>query len=108
MPDQRIYGELDWHDPSTGFYAQANGQWQSRMYVDSQNSAYAAGYFTAGIAGGFRQNLGPIRFNEFARINNLFNRTYVGAVVIAASNAAYYEPAPGRNFVIGMRARYRF
>ncbi|MBU6356138.1 TonB-dependent receptor [Acidiphilium sp.] len=108
VPDQRIYGELDWHDPSTGFYAQANGQWQSRMYVDSQNSAYAAGYFTAGIAGGFRQNLGPIRFNEFARINNLFNRTYVGAVVIAASNAAYYEPAPGRNFVIGMRARYRF
>ncbi|CAG4913806.1 unnamed protein product [Acidocella sp. C78] len=108
VPDQRVYGEIDWHDPASGFYAQANGQWQSRMYVDSQNSAYAAGYFTAGLAAGFREDFGPIRFNEFARINNLFNRTYVGAVVIAASNATYYEPAPGRNFVIGMRARYRF
>lgn len=108
VPDQRIYAEADWHDPATGFYATVNGQWQTRMYVDAQNSAYAAGYFTAGLAGGFRQDFGPFGVNEFARINNLFNRTYVGAVVIAAHNGAYYEPAPGRNFVVGMTARYRF
>lgn len=108
VPAQRIYAEADWHDPASGFYASVDGQWQTRMYVDDQNSAYAPGYFTAGVAGGFRQNVGKIGFNEFVRVDNLFNRTYVGAVVIAAHNGAYYEPAPGRNFIVGMTARYRF
>ncbi|MDD2877425.1 MAG: TonB-dependent receptor [Acidiphilium sp.] len=108
VPQQRIYTEVDWHDPASGFYTSLNGQWQSRMYVDNQNSAYAAGYFTAGIAGGFRQDFGKFAFDEFARINNILNRTYVGAVVIAANNGEYYEPSPGRNFIIGATAKYRF
>ncbi|WP_319615299.1 TonB-dependent receptor family protein [Acidiphilium acidophilum] len=108
VPAQRIYGEFDWHDPASGFYTSLNGQWQTRMYVDNANSAYAAGYFTAGIAGGFRQTLGKFAFNEFARVNNILNRTYVGAVVIAASNGEYYEPSPGRNFIIGMTGKVKF
>lgn len=108
VPRQQLYGEADWHDPASGFYTSLNGSWQSRMYVDNQNSAYAPGYFTAGIAGGFRQKLGPLGFNEFLRVSNILNRTYVGAVVIAANNGQYYEPAPGRNFVVGMTAKYRF
>lgn len=108
VPQQRVYGEVDWRDPASGFYTTLDGQWQSRMYVDNANSAYAAGYFTAGAAGGFRQKLGPLGLDEFLRVNNLFDRTYVGAVVIAASNAAYYEPSPGRNFIVGMTAKYRF
>ncbi|MGC9271441.1 TonB-dependent receptor family protein [Acidiphilium sp.] len=108
VPQQRIYTEIDWHDPATGFYALLNGQWQSRMYVDNQNSAYAAGYFTTGIAGGFRQTIGKFGFDEFLRVNNILNRTYIGAVVIAANAGEYYEPAPGRNFIIGATAKYRF
>jgi len=108
VPAQRVYGEIDWHDPASGFYTSVNGQWQTRMYVDNQNSAYAAGYFTAGIAGGFKQEFGKFGFDEFARVNNIFNRTYVGAVVIAANNGEYYEPSPGRNFIIGATAKVRF
>jgi iron complex outermembrane receptor protein len=108
VPAQRVYGEVAWHDPASGFYTSADGQWQTRMYVDNQNSAYAAGYFTAGLAGGFRQTIGNFGFDEFARVNNIFDRTYVGAVVIAASNGNYYEPAEGRNFVLGATAKYKF
>jgi iron complex outermembrane receptor protein len=108
VPAQRVYGEIDWHDPASGFYTSVNGQWQTRMYVDNQNSAYAAGYFTAGIAGGFKQEFGKFGFDEFARVNNIFNRAYVGAVVIAANNGEYYEPSPGRNFIIGATAKLSF
>lgn len=108
VPPQRLYGEADWHDPATGFYTSLNGQWQGRMYVDNQNSAYAAGYFTAGIAGGFRQTAGKFGFDEFVRVDNVLNRTYVGAVVIAANNGQYYEPSPGRNFIVGATAKYQF
>ncbi|OYW02134.1 MAG: ligand-gated channel protein [Acidiphilium sp. 37-64-53] len=108
VPQQRIFTEASWHDPASGFYTSVDGRWQSRMYVDNKNSAYAAGYFTAGIAGGFRQTIGKFGFDEFARVDNLFNRTYVGAVVVAANNGQYYEPSPGRNFVLGATAKYRF
>ncbi|MDD2861015.1 MAG: TonB-dependent receptor, partial [Acidiphilium sp.] len=108
VPAQRVYGEINWHNPATGFYTSVNGQWQTRMFVDNQNSAYAAGYFTAGIAGGFREHFAKFAFDEFARINNIFNRTYVGALVIDANNGEYYEPSPGRNFIIGATGKVRF
>ncbi len=32
----------------------------------------------------------------FGRIDNLFDREYVGPVIVNESNGRYYEPAPGR------------
>ncbi|MBT9499546.1 MAG: hypothetical protein IV103_20515, partial [Zoogloea sp.] len=46
------------------------------------------------------------RFSEFARIDNLFDRQYVGSVVVGDTNSRYYEPAPGRNSMVGVNARY--
>jgi iron complex outermembrane receptor protein len=39
------------------------------------------------------------RLREYARVNNLFDRTYIGSVIVGDSNKRYYEPAPGRNWV---------
>ncbi|HET9147648.1 MAG TPA: TonB-dependent receptor, partial [Acetobacteraceae bacterium] len=108
VPSSRLYGEADWRDPGTGFYTRLDGQWETRLYVDNQNTAYAPGYFRADWAGGFRQKLGPLGFNEFLRVNNIFNRSYIGSVIIADANQEYYEPAPTRNFIIGATATYRF
>jgi iron complex outermembrane receptor protein len=44
---------------------------------------------------------GNVRLNPFVGFNNVFNRSYVGSVVINASNGRYYEPAPGRNMYVG-------
>ncbi len=38
----------------------------------------------------------------FGRIDNLFDREYVGSVIVNESNGRYYEPAPGRNYGIGL------
>lgn len=108
VPSSRIYGEADWRDPASGFYTRLDAQWETRLYVDNQNSAYAPGYFRADWAGGFRQAIGPLGFDEFLRVNNIFNRSYIGSVIIGDTNAQYYEPAPTRNFIVGVSARYRF
>jgi iron complex outermembrane receptor protein len=45
---------------------------------------------------------------EYARVNNVFDRTYIGSVIVGDSNKRYYEPAPGRNWVLGASVQYQF
>ena len=108
VPQQRLYAEADWRDPATGFYTRLSGRWQSRMFVNDVNSAYAPGYFVADWAGGFEQKLGKLDLNEFVRLNNIFNRSYIGAVVVNNTQGAYYEPAATRNVLVGVSASYRY
>jgi iron complex outermembrane receptor protein len=35
-------------------------------------------------------------------VQNVFNRKYVGSVVVNAAAGRYYEPAPGRNLLVGL------
>jgi iron complex outermembrane receptor protein len=55
-----------------------------------------------------RQQAGRWRIKEYARLNNLFDRTYIGSVIIGDTNKRYYEAAPGRNWVLGASAQYQF
>ncbi len=50
---------------------------------------------------GWEGRVGGARVAPFIGINNVFNRLYVGSVVINAARGRYYEPAPGRNVYLG-------
>ena len=41
----------------------------------------------------------------FGAINNIANERYNSSVVINATGARYFEPAPGRNFYLGLQVR---
>lgn len=45
---------------------------------------------------------GATQVAPFLALQNLFNRKYVGSVVINAAGGRYYEPAPGRNLLVGL------
>ena len=47
-------------------------------------------------------------FNAFARVDNLFDQQYIGSVIVNEGNARYYEPAPGRNWTVGMSGGVSF
>ena len=55
-----------------------------------------------------KQSIGGWRISEFARLNNLADRRYIGSVIVGDSNKRYYEAAPGRNWVMGISAQYQF
>jgi len=57
---------------------------------------------------GFVQHNARWDISEFLRVDNLFDRRYFGSVIVNASGAQFYEPAPERNYTIGLQARYRF
>lgn len=107
-PQSTLYAELRWHDPAIGFYTRLEGFARSRVYVNDQNSAAASGYGVVNWTGGFKQSLQRLHLNEFVRVANVLDHNYIGAVVIADHNGRYFEPAPGRNFFVGMTASYRF
>jgi iron complex outermembrane recepter protein len=86
----------------------ARGGW---VEVETQHSS---GYFVTDTLGvrttpwwatnlrlGWEGTAGTVRLAPFVGINNLFNRLYVGSVVINAAAGRYYEPAPGRSTYIG-------
>lgn len=43
------------------------------------------------------------RLQLSARVDNLANRRYIGSVIVNDGNARYYEPAPGRSWLLGAR-----
>lgn len=44
----------------------------------------------------------------FDRVDNLFDKEYIGSVIVNESNGRYYEPAPGRNYGIDMNLAKHF
>lgn len=45
-------------------------------------------------------------WRAFARVDNLFDRAYVGSVIVNDGNGRYYEPGPGRTFLLGLEWRF--
>jgi iron complex outermembrane recepter protein len=43
-----------------------------------------------------------------ARIDNLFDRRYAGSVIVNEGNGRYYEPAPGRTWIVKLTGSYAF
>ncbi|MEJ2058899.1 MAG: TonB-dependent receptor [Gammaproteobacteria bacterium] len=108
-PATNVYAQLGWHDPNSGFYTMLDGQLRSKVYVNDQNSDAADGYGVMDWAAGLKQSPAErVSFNEFVRVNNLLDKKYVGAVIIADHNHRYFEPAPGRNYMIGVTAQASF
>lgn len=75
--------------------------------VNDMGTESAAGYALFGLSGGYIVDDGPWRVNTFARVDNLADRHVVGSVIVNDGNGRYYEPAPGRTFLVGVDLRWR-
>lgn len=107
-PTQMLYGELMWQRPDRMFEAAVEMRAAANMMAKDDNTASAAGYGVAAVRVVARKQIGHWSLSAFARIDNLFDRDYVGSVIVNQSNARFYESAPGRNWAAGAKAVYRF
>lgn len=101
------YASLAWA-PEQGWYAGAEVRYMSDIQVNDANSAQAPSYTTVGLNSGYRYPLGNWLVNVFGRVDNLFDRDYVGSVIVNEGNGRFYEPAPGRNWGGGVSVSYSF
>ncbi len=57
---------------------------------------------------GLEQNSVGWKFKEFLRIDNLNNRLVSESVIVNEGNKRYFEPAPMRNWLVGVSASLAF
>lgn len=109
IPSANLFAELAWKDTLDRFGAALESVASNQVYAEDSNiEKPAPGYTVFNARFNAKQNVGNWHFKEFARLNNLFDKTYVGSVIVGDSNKRYYEAAPGRNWLLGMSAQYSF
>jgi iron complex outermembrane receptor protein len=109
VPNASLYGELGWKDADGRLGAAIETYASANAYPDDANRAHPApGYAVVNARLQDAQQFGGWRLKQFIRVNNLFNRNYVGSLIVGDSNQRYYEAAPGRNWVAGFSAQCRF
>ena len=69
--------------------------------ASTSNAPRTGPWWTTNLRAGWEGTVGSARLRPFVGFNNVWNRAYVGSVVINAANRRYYEPAPGRNVYVG-------
>ena len=104
----QLYGEVSWKAPSLGFATAFEGRYNSKVYVDDINSDTAPSYTIFNLRAGFEQKLSAWGFKEYVRVENLFDKDYIGSVRVNDTNGRFYEPAAGRNWLLGLNAGYKF
>ncbi|MFM9885688.1 MAG: TonB-dependent receptor family protein [Burkholderiales bacterium] len=106
VPEHTGFAELAFRQPglTTAFEVRA----MSRVFVNDQNSDQASGYAIAGWRLVLEQKRERWTFAEFLRIENLFDRKYSGSMIVNEGNSRFFEPAPGRSYLVGASAQYRF
>ncbi len=108
VPNATLFADLAYRNPALGLSGAFEVVASGSVAVNDFNSAYAAGYTIANLWAGLEQQAGRWRFRQFARVNNIFGREYIGAVIVGDGNGRYYAPAPTRNVLAGVAATYAF
>ncbi|MDC5358682.1 TonB-dependent receptor [Acinetobacter baumannii] len=103
----QAYASLAWQ-PSHGLYGGVDVQYMDKVYVNDTNSDAAPSYSVTSANVGYAWVMGDWKVNSFARVDNLFDKKYVGSVIVNDGNSRYFEPADGRNWSAGLRVIKQF
>ncbi|CAN7461285.1 TonB-dependent receptor [Pseudorhodoferax sp. LjRoot39] len=103
-----LYASAGWAPPQ-GWRAGADWRALSRIYVNDANTDAAAGYGVLGLYTGYAARLGSWQLEGFVRADNLLDKRYAGSVIVNETTAApfgprFFEPAPGRTWLVGLSA----
>ena len=87
VPLDNLYGELVWK-PVPSVSMGVEGQYRSKVYVDDSNNAKPApAYAVFNWRTRFEQHVGPWTFHQLVRLDNLFDRQYVGCLLYTSDAA---------------------
>ena len=116
IPQSFVFSELLWSsktmDDSTakrniasklGAQAGIELTHAGRLYANDTNTATVDGYNTLAVKASYGWAIGSGVLTTSARLDNATNKRYVGSVIVNQAASQFYEPAPGRNWTVGLR-----
>ena len=106
VPRSDAFAALNFGE-DVGPQASVSAQSISAVPVNDLNSVSAAGYTVVGLSAGYRARSAGGNWNAFVRLNNLFNRRYVGSVIVDDSNGRYFESAAPFSVLVGGALTWR-
>lgn len=105
VPRNIFDGTLRWGGDS-GWHAGVDVFAVSAVAVNDANSARAPGYALLGADLGYIAHRGGATLSPFLRLDNLFDRRYIGSVIVNDANGRYFEPGPGRSVMLGLSVTF--
>ena len=109
IADRSLFAELAWQPRGwAGFTGAVELVHRGSMVVDDLNSDRAAAVTLFNLRLGWEQTLGAWTLRESLRIDNLGDKASIGSVIANDGNGRFFEPAPGRQWGLGISATYRF
>ena len=118
VPESQAYTALRW-GAERGWNAALEATYLSPVQVNDLNRSFqtpsgttingsaAPAYGVMGVNGAYIWDLPHWRVQVFARVDNLLDTNYVGAVVINDGNGLYYQPGTGRSVFGGVRLSWK-
>ena len=103
----QAYVALGWQ-PETGLNAGVDVRYMDKIYVDDLNSDTAPNYSVNSANVGYVWKNNDWKLRGYARVDNLFDKNYVGSVIVNDSNSRFFEPADGRNWSAGLSVTKAF
>jgi iron complex outermembrane receptor protein len=105
VPRNQFYAELRW-DGDGGWHTSVHAYAIGAVVVNDANTAHATGHATVGLDVCRVMHRDAATNAQFLRNDNLFDRRYIGSVIVNDGNGRYFEPAPGRGVMLGLRVRF--
>lgn len=109
IADRSLFAELAWQPRAwAGFTGAVELVHRGSMVVNDLNTDRAAAVTLLNLRLGWQQTLGDWTLRQNLRIDNLTDKAYIGSVIANDTNGRFFEPAPGRQWGVGLTATYRF
>jgi iron complex outermembrane receptor protein len=117
IPNGTAYSSIQWSgtDFQRNKYRQVMGTLATFEFVTAganhssdtnTDSTKAGGYSIYNLRLAHRLDINSMTLTAYGQLNNLTDKKYMGSMIIG--NSAPFEPAPGRNWMIGLNAITRF
>jgi iron complex outermembrane receptor protein len=109
-PQRSAFGEIAFAPRGAwaGFHAGVEVVHVGRIFVNDANEDFAPAATVLNLRAGYRKRWGALEIEPLLRLDNATNRRYAGSVIVNEANRRFFEPAPERNWLVALSARYRF
>lgn len=108
IPKTSAFAELVYRHRPWGLEAAVEFRHVGKIAVNDTNSDFAPTSNLFSLRASLAQKWDRWSLREFVRIDNVADRQYVGSVIVNEGNRRFFEPAPGRTWLLGFNAAYAF